>query len=97
MTTPLYEHLAAFVPLEISELEKQGGPTQWHFEEMQRRWRELQRNPDSDSSLLMAGHRSGEASSSIAMLVECLAIMAFVPGGVKFGPLRFCANDGGTA
>jgi hypothetical protein len=89
---PLHEHLAAFVPLEIRELQRQGGPTEWHFEEAQRRWHKLQEDPDTDSSILMSGHRKGLAPKTIARLVEYLAIMAFVPGGVKYGPLHFWPN-----
>lgn len=90
--TLLYEHLAAFVPLEILEWRKLGGPEEWHFEEVQRRWQKLHEDPDADSSILMAGHRQGIAAKTIAQLVECLGVMSFLPGGVKFGPLHFWAN-----
>jgi hypothetical protein len=91
-TTPLYEHLAAFVPLEIIEWKQQGGPQEWHFEEVQRRWKALAENQDAHSSIGYAGHEEGLTARTIAQLVECLGVMAFVPGGVKFGPLHFWAN-----
>ena len=92
MIAPLYEHLAAFVPLEIRELQRFDGPQEWQIEEAKRHWRKLKENPDTDTSILFADHKQGQTRSAIAMLVECLAIMAFVPGGVKFGPLHFWPN-----
>jgi hypothetical protein len=82
---PLYEHLAAFVPLEIREWERQGGPEAWHFEEVGRRWGTMDFR--ADEAIQFA--TKGLTPKAIANLVEGLAIMAFVPGGVKFGPLHF--------
>jgi len=89
--TPLYEHLATFVPLEIMELQKSGGPTDWHFEEIKRRRQAMRDDPGLDESLLYIVGK-GCTASSVGFLVECLAVMAFLPGGVKFGALRFWAN-----
>lgn len=48
-------------------------------------------DPRGDESLLYIVGK-GRTASSVGFLVECLAVMAFVPGGVKFGPLHFWAN-----
>lgn len=34
----------------------------------------------------------GRTAQSVGFLVECLAIMSFLPGGVKFGHLHFWPN-----
>lgn len=86
--TPLYEHLATFVPLEIKELQRHGGPTDWHLEEIQRRRQAIRDDPRGDESLLYIVGK-GLTAKSVGFLVECLAVMAFVPGGVRFGPLHF--------
>lgn len=69
----LRDHLQAFVPIEIQALQKQGGPTDWHFEEAKKR---LPR--DESVSILI----KGQTGKSIGQLVECLAVLAFVPGGI---------------
>jgi hypothetical protein len=90
MTPLLLDHLAAFVPLEILELQKQGGPDEWHFEEAKRRMEALRDRPGASESILYRNNNL--TASSLAILVECLAVMAFCPGGVRFGPLRFAAR-----
>jgi len=85
MTSLLLDHLAAFVPLEILELQKQGGPDEWHFEEARRRWQALDFQAHEAVQYAMPKF----TSTTIANLVECLAVMAFCPGGVRFGPLHF--------
>lgn len=90
MTEPLLlYHLAAFVPLEILNLELQGGPSDWHFEEARKRMVALNATAEASESLLYPVSQKRLTARSIGVLVECLAVIAFVPGGVKFGSLHF--------
>lgn len=72
-------HLQAFVPLEIKELQRQGGITDWHVEEAQRRLA-AHREPGASEALFFMS--KGQTQSTMGILVECLAVLAFIPGGV---------------
>ncbi len=76
----LATHLQAFVPLEIRELHKQGGITEWHIEEAQQRMRAFRETPGASESLLYFDKQ--HTQTAISILVECLAVMAFLDGGV---------------
>lgn len=39
--------------------------------------------------ILYKSKRKGDTAKMFAVLVESLALLAFVPGGVKFGGMRF--------
>lgn len=85
-------HLTLCVPLEINHLQRQGGPEEWHIEEAQRRWKALRETPSGHESLMF---RLGPTRSAIVVLVECLAVLAFMPGGVRFDNLHFDASRRG--
>lgn len=81
----LQVHLAAVVPLMIFDLEHQGGISSLHIEALQKRrhGREL----SHDEAVLYAVGKL--TAQMIHELCEELAIMSFLPGGVKFGVLHF--------
>lgn len=86
MSEPLLlDHLAAVVPLLILDLERQGGVSDWHIEEAQRR-----RGPGMDHQDEAIFYKiEGLTGQKTHELCEMLAVLAFVPGGVKFGKLHF--------
>ena len=86
--TLLQSHLSLCVPLEIDHLKRHGGVTDWHISEAQRRARELRVMPEGHESLMF---RLPPTREAIVVLVECLAVMAFLPGGVKFAGMHFDA------
>lgn len=76
-------HLQAFVPVEIRELQRRGGPTDWHFEEAKKRL------PTGECVLFLERNQTGKA---IGRLVECLAVLSFVPGGITAFGCHFEAS-----
>jgi len=73
--------LMAAVPLRIAEIRKRGGPTDADFQRAK------------DFSLVLAekgdilqfgGGKKGEVAVLFNRLADALAVMAFVPGGVRF-------------
>lgn len=83
-------HLEAFVPLEIKELERQGGVTDWHIEEARRRIATLQ-VPEASEALFFAVVQ-GRTRRSMSILVECMAVLAFIPGGITAFGMHFEAK-----
>lgn len=81
-------HLSAFVPLEILELKKQGGPAAWQFEKAAKLCPMIGTHGDA----FLFGGKPGEAGRYMGQLVEVLAIMAFMPGGVTAFDLHFEAR-----
>lgn len=79
--TILKMHLAAFVPLEIAELQKQGGAQGWHSEEAQKRMWMLRAEPEAHESLFFALRL--KTAHTLGVLVETLAVLAFQPGGIN--------------
>lgn len=73
-------HLECFVPIEIIQLQRVGGPTDWHVEEALRKMATL-REPGSSEALFFLD--KGQTRFAVSVLVESLAVLAFVPGGVK--------------
>jgi len=82
-------HLSAFVPLEIRELQRQGGPSEWHFEAVSELSQLIAEKGDS----FQFGGKKGEAASYMGKLTEALAVMAFIPGGVTAFGLHFEAES----
>lgn len=78
--TLLSMHLAAFVPLEIAELQKHGGAQEWHFEAARERMWMLREEPEAHESLFFALRQ--QTRHTLGILVEVLAVLAFQPGGV---------------
>ena len=78
--TLLKMHLAACVPIEIAELQKQGGAQDWHFEAAQERMWMLREEPEAHEALCFA--LRFKTRHTLSVLVETLAVLAFNPGGV---------------
>lgn len=71
--------LAAAVPIRIHELKQRGGPTDTDFERVRPFGAELAERGDR---LLFRG-KKGESAELLNKLADSIAVMAFVPGGVK--------------
>lgn len=82
LNNPLALHLSAFVPLEIESLQRQGGATDWHFREARERMAAY-RERGGESFLYSEGFEKGKTAEAVGVLVECLAVLAFVPGGIR--------------
>ena len=81
-------HLSAFVPLEIRELQQQGGPDEDQLTAASKLSHFIAEKGDA----FQFGGKKGEASTYAARLTEALAIMAFIPGGVTAFGLHFEAS-----
>jgi len=81
--------LAAAVPLRIAEYIQMGGPSALDVERARSQAHTLAEKGDV---LLYRGKRPGEAATLFNALADCLAIMAFCPGGVKVFGLHFQAE-----
>jgi len=77
--------LEAAVILEIRNLIAQGGVTDWHIEEAQQRLRSIRENNVGESIL----YASKDTPRSFQIYTECIAVMAFIPGGVTFAGRHF--------
>lgn len=85
MTTaphPLHAHLAFAVPLAITELRAQGGPTEYDHRQLRLALPKLLEQGDV---LLFGGHATtgSPPRELVNLLVRALAMLAFQPGGVK--------------
>lgn len=79
--------LEAAVTLEILELKKRGGHdaiTDWQLEQVREYSDQL--GSEGDTLLFKV---PGQTAQNFTRLSECLAIMAFQPGGVKIAHLHF--------
>jgi len=85
---PLYDVLAVAVPLALQDLAAQGGPTRRHWEAAQA-WRAVLASK-GDQILF----RGKETATLVAQLARVLAVLAYVPGGVRFGPHHWAAEEG---
>lgn len=82
----LISHLTLAVPLAINDLLRSGGITDRHVEQAQRYMQTIREDGASESILYQM---PGQTQTSISRLTECLAVMAFTPGGVRFGEMNF--------
>lgn len=85
---PLAEALHAAVPLIIMELQRTDGPEEWRFDAV----RAYSDKIAGGGELLYPGNKKGETAELFNRFAECLAILAFVPGGVRFAGYRFEAT-----
>jgi hypothetical protein len=83
---PLYDWLALAVPLALGELAAQGGPTRRHWEAAQRWGVTLAEKGDQ---IL---YRDKETAALASTLARTLAVLAYAPGGVRFGPHHWEAD-----
>lgn len=77
-------HVAAVVPLMIKDLERVGGITDWHLEQVQGHALYIGEKGDT-----LQYYVSGQSGKAMHVLCEMLAVQAFIPGGVRFGTLHF--------
>ena len=78
------------VPFAIHDLQKQGGPTEWHFGEASAfAWR---LGAEGDTLLYRT---KGNTAEMMDRLIDCIAILAFCPGGITTFGLHFeaCAES----
>lgn len=84
-------HLQTAVPLRIAELEAQGGPTSEDFARIQSYSEDLGANGDA-----ILFYVKGKTSEMVTKLVDEIAVMSFVPGGITTFGLNFKGEpDGG--
>lgn len=79
--------LSVAVPICIADLQRIGGPGDWHFEQAALFSDEL--GAKGDTLLYKV---KGETARMMSRLCEVVAIMAFCPGGVKVMGLHFEAH-----
>ena len=82
--------LEATVPFRILELQQQGGP-------LARDWQETRDFAETlateGDAVLFKGHKRGDTARVMKGLIRALAVMAFVPGGVRAWGLHFDALE----
>lgn len=77
-------HLSAVVPLMIADLSAQGGISDYHLERV--RGHAVYLGEHGDAILYRVPGQTGKAMN---VLCECLAVLSFAPGGVKFAGMHF--------
>src|SRR5258708_6899033 len=80
--------LTTAVHLAIADLRHAGGPSDWHYEQASEFASQM--GAEGDSIL----YRTKRTGAIMARLCEVVAVMAFVPGGIKLFGLHFeaCAE-----
>lgn len=78
MSTALQPSLEFLVPLRIVELQQQGGITDDDLERIRPYADELAGRADA----MMYDSRSPEAKGLLTKLVDAIAVMSFLPGGI---------------
>lgn len=86
---PMVTALSAAVPLYIMELQQHGGPNDLQWEWARSFADELGAQGDI---LQFGGARKGEAAIIFNRLAYAMAILSFLPGGIRFADLHFAAG-----
>lgn len=81
----LFLALSAAVPLWIAGLKQRGGPSESEWRET----REFGPVLGEKGDAIQFGGKKGEAAALFNRLAKALAVMSFVPGGVRFGGERW--------
>jgi hypothetical protein len=81
--------LSAAVPLWISSIYEQGGPTQEDWARLPQLGQQIAEQGDH---LLYPSPREGETAELFNTLAQLLALCSFVPGGISFGEQHFDAR-----
>jgi hypothetical protein len=76
------------VPFAIHDLQKQGGPDEWHFGEARAFAWDMGAHGDA-----LLYRMKGETARMMDRLIECIAILAFLPGGITTFGLHFEAKE----
>jgi hypothetical protein len=87
ITGLLRSHLELTVPIEMDNLRKKIVDEEL-IEEARARLAEL-RKPEMAEAIMF---RSEETKEALIILTECLAVMAYIPGGVRFLGIHFEAR-----
>lgn len=77
--------LFAAIHIEIMQLTHQGGITDWHISEAQKRLRSIRESNVGESIL----YASPDTARSFRIYAECIAVLAFMPGGITFAGNHF--------
>ncbi len=77
--------LEAAIITEIMILTNQGGITNWQVNEAQNRLRSIREDNVGESIL----YASADTARSFQIYAECIAVLAFMPGGVTFAGKHF--------
>lgn len=87
--------LEAAVILAIRDIERSGsgGVDDWQIEEAQRRLQSIRDANVSESMLFAQG---AETQHTFAVFAECIAVLAYCPGGIKFAGRHFERAGGKT-
>ena len=80
-TSKLGTALSVAVPLRIDEWKRKGGPAQADFEEIQDNC--LEKLMERGDILLYGGGNKGECANIFNQVANAIAIMSFLPGGIK--------------
>lgn len=85
-------HISMVVPLMVRGIIESGGLTDAHIKEAQKHAETVATKGDL---ILYRGKRRGESAGVIHALCYCLAVGAFIPGGITFMGICFLAPDAG--
>lgn len=85
---PLPAMLSATVPLYMMELERAGGPTPEQFAALSNFSQMLGERGDT----LLFGGKSGDAGALATELAHVVAVLSFVPGGIRIFGMHFEAR-----
>ena len=85
---PLPAMLAATVPLYMWEIERAGGPTPEQYASLSDFSQMLGERGDT----LLFGGKPGEAGSLANELAHVIAVLSFVPGGIRIFGMHFEAK-----
>jgi hypothetical protein len=85
---PLPAMLSATVPLYMMEIEQAGGPTTEQLESLSEFSQMLGERGDT----LLFGGKPGEAGALATELAHVVAVLSFVPGGIRIFGMHFEAR-----
>lgn len=86
MSSLLGMHLEVTVPMAIQDLTARGGPSESDFEAARKFAGDL--GGKGDQIL----YRGPETAALVAALARHMAVLAWVPGGIEFCGVRWCAR-----
>lgn len=79
--------VAAFVPLHIAKYKQKGGPSPADFDRCREYSQQLGEHGDA-----LLYKIPGQTSQMMNMLLDAIAILAFVPGGITFFGIHYEEN-----
>ena len=94
MSHPLAIAVSAAVPLRIAEYLQRGGPAAEDWDRARRFGATLGEKGDK---LLYRGEKVGETAELFNQFTDALAVLAFLPGGVRFCGEHWDAGKAGPA